>query len=152
MSQIEALRDRRFPARMVRAYCDRVYGKTISDDGWNSWRKWIGVKRRSRTYSFDQFALIAAIAHIRSLPGNLRRKKNVLLFEVKRLAKQLEHQQRIADAIALCDSVGIISGQDAVTALSLKGIKTSRRSLYRKVPAFSTQKEYKLDYLARFVA
>jgi len=144
------LKSRIFASGMVKQYCTALYGKAIANDAWVKWREWAGLTRRRRSFTFEQFCFVAAIATIRSMGGY--NKRQLRESEILKQANSVELQNCIAEAIAYLDALGVVSGFDAVEELQRRGIETNRRALSRKVPGFSCYGVYKVTYLERMVS
>lgn len=144
-SSIE-LKNRLFPAYVVKLCCEQVYGSPISKSAWCNWRKWVGVK--TKWYRFDQLCCLYAIAYIRSKPKNKR--KELRADQIKAVACKAETHEILAAVIHLYDREGFVFGRDAVEALKLHNISVSLATLYRNVPAFSLDNYYRIEYLVEF--
>lgn len=138
--------DRVFSGAMVKNFCQKVYGEYIHRNTWGNWRKWATVGRGKRSYSFEQFCLLYAIASIRS--NALDRYRELGRAEVDVIAGNIETHQYLADFIHLADK-RIVIGKEAPIALAAKGCRVSLRSLYRNVPNFDQRRAYDVSYLAK---
>ena len=138
------LRDRRFSGAMVRDVCNRVYGSRISRNAWANWRAWAGVRADKRTYTFDQFCFLFAVALIRSRQTN--RYRELAKSEIIAIAQDDETIKTLGDFVDFFDSRFVL-GSDAPRLLAAKGVRVSMRTLYRNVPGFSMSKVYQVEHL-----
>lgn len=135
-----------FSGAMVKNFCQKVYGEYIHRNTWGNWRKWARVGLGKRSYSFEQFCLLYAIASIRSNTEN--RYRELGRAEVDTIAGSIETHQYLADFIHLADKTVVI-GKEAPIALAAKGCSVSLSSLYRNVPNFDQRRTYDVSYLAK---
>lgn len=138
------IRQRYFPVSMVKVYASRIYGN-ISRNAWHNWRLWAKVPKGAMLVTFNQFCCIVAIATLRTEHP----RRELSRSEVDQLANSLELQTSIVAVIEFMDNSGAIAGSDAIKALQIRGKKVTLRSLYRKIPAFSLQKFYSIEYLEK---
>jgi hypothetical protein len=158
------LYERRFRSSIVKNTIACVYGKPIPKDTWRNWREWANyvapklpgfknVRTSERTYSYQQFCGLYAIAVLR----RREREQQVTHYpplkssDIILLAKDQDMHAEISGLIKMIDSEFVV-GADADKALhAIEGISVSLRTIQRNVPGFSTSKLYRLDYLKRFV-
>ena len=160
------LLDRKFRPTIVLNTIKCVYGKDVPDKTWGNWRKWADIVAERlpgytlpdperRTYSFQQFCALYAIAVIRRKHREdpcIKKFPRLVEKQVRQLAESPDVQGQLAGLIDMIDARYVI-GADAVKALYvIEGIDVSLRTVQRNVPAFSINKLYELDYLKRFVS
>ena len=141
---VSAFRDRAFSGAMVRSVCDRTYGSRISSDAWKNWREWADVLPTKRSYTFEQFCFLYAIALIRS--DEVDRYRQLREREIIKISESLETQKMLAEFIKFFD-FELIVGKDAPIALAARGVKVSLKTLYKNVPGFSVGKIYQIEHL-----
>ena len=141
---VESFRGRVFSGAMVRSICDRTYGSRISADAWKNWRSWADVSPSKRTYTFEQFCFLYAIALIRS--DEESRYRQLREKEIIKVSESLETQELLAEFIKFFDSE-LVVGKDAPIALAVRGVRVSLKTLYKNVPGFSTGKIYQVEHL-----
>jgi len=139
----QSLKQRVFPISIAKAYVVRIYNRNPSPDTWKNWREWAGISKGRMYISFDQFCFLAAIATIRVCD----RYRELNREEVEAMANSLAIQEPLAQLIYYIDSTEKVVGGDAIDALKARGIETTLRDLYRKVPKFSKQTIYPINYL-----
>jgi hypothetical protein len=67
--------------------------------------------------------------------------------EVQSIAQSVEINEAAAGALREMDFRGFVWGRDAMVALANEGIQVARSTLYKKIPGFSLDRVYRLDYL-----
>lgn len=144
------LLERRFPSAIVRACCEKVYGKSIATGTYRNWRSWAGVKKAAKYFSFEQFCFVIAIAEVRR--RTYPNAPELARPDIELIAKSVEIQEAISKTTQRLDEMGFVCGRDAVKALEDRGYKISRTNLYHKVPRFSALKVYRISYLESLVA
>jgi len=144
MDEGVVLRDRVFPAKMVRGICEWIYKGTISRSAWTKWREWAKVSKESRSYTFEQFCFLYAVASIRAKEEN--RYRELWGGEVEAIAKSLETEEALGEFVRFFDSQYVV-GKDAPRRLAHDGVRVSARTLYRNVPGFNMNKIYQVDHL-----
>ncbi|MBD3882132.1 hypothetical protein IFO70_10215 [Phormidium tenue FACHB-886] len=145
MTMTIELKQREFPASVVRSCCSVIYGKAISNDAWGNWRTWANVPHRSRLMTFEQFTFLAAVAQIRAEDEN--RYRELSRDEVCTLASSSDFQAGIVKAIEFLDASGKVVGRDAPIALSNRGASVGLSDLYRRIPGFCVHKVYDVRWL-----
>ncbi len=144
MEKFVILRDRRFSGAMVRGICDHVHGSHVSRNAWGNWRTWAGVRADTRSYTFEQFCFLFAIASIRSKEEDKYRQ--LYKGEIEKIAESPETENTIGDFVRFFDSQYVV-GKDAPRRLAHDGVKVSARTLYRNVPGFNMNKIYRVEQL-----
>jgi hypothetical protein len=145
------LKDRAFPTAMARAMCRAVLRGNISPNTWATWRRRAGIRCKAKFCTFDEICILVAISRIRSDDRRDGGRNNRPLSdrEIQNLADSKTTQDEIAALINVIDELGYAIGRDAPIALMLEGVRVSRATLYRNVPAFSATKLYKVEYLKK---
>jgi len=138
------LRDRIFPGAMVRDICKWVYGADISRTAWTNWREWAKVRKESRSYTFEQFSFLYAIATIRSKEEN--RYRELWGGEIEAIVERDDIEEVLGAFVNFFDSKYVV-GKDAPRRLAYEGVKVSTRTLYRNVPGFNMSKIYPVETL-----
>lgn len=141
---------RTFSPATMREIAAAFYGARVPDSTWQRWKQW--AKNLGTTGSYEYLVALVAIALIRrgEHERGLNRFPELKLSAIRAICDNLELHEQIAGLIELIDQE-LVAGKDAAIGLQAKyGIRTSTRTLYRKIPKFHIQKHYRLDYLKYF--
>lgn len=142
-----SIKARSLPSSIAKVCCERVYGKSIAPATWSNWRRWAGIGNRAREIDFDQFCFLVAIAEIRRRQFPSAHTSELIYDEVLTISQSIEVQSAASAAIREMDLRGFVWGRHAAIALAGKGLSVARSTLYEKVPGFSLDRIYPIEYL-----